>query len=88
MEHPGQGEVVFRDDDGWAHARRWTNRQSGRSAVRPTTSRVLVVSEGVHGMAAEDVPRAMEALAAGVEAAWGSEARPVVLTAERPALEL
>jgi DNA/RNA-binding domain of Phe-tRNA-synthetase-like protein len=88
IEHPEPGEVVFRDDDGWAHARRWTNRQSGRSAVRATTSRVLVVSEGVHATAAEDVPRAVEALAAGIAGAWGLRGDPVTLSAARPALDL
>src|SRR5438132_10564816 len=27
-EHPAAGEVIFADDAGQAHARRWTNRQS------------------------------------------------------------
>ncbi len=30
---PEAGEVIFADDAGHAHARRWTNRQSGRSAI-------------------------------------------------------
>lgn len=88
IEHPDPGEVVFRDDDGWAHARRWTNRQSGRSAVRTTTSRVLVVSEGVHATAAEDVPRAMALLATAIGSAWGTRPDPVTLSDERPALVL
>jgi DNA/RNA-binding domain of Phe-tRNA-synthetase-like protein len=88
IEVPDAGEVVFRDDDGWAHARRWTNRQSGRSAVRATTSRVLVVSEGVHATAAGDVPRAMADLAAAIGAAWGTRPEPVTLNAAQPALAL
>ena len=28
-EHPEPGEIVFADDEGNAHARRWTNRQTG-----------------------------------------------------------
>lgn len=28
-EHPAEGEVIFADQAGHAHARRWTNRQSG-----------------------------------------------------------
>ncbi|MEW1844130.1 phenylalanine--tRNA ligase beta subunit-related protein, partial [Nonomuraea angiospora] len=35
-EHPPPGEVIFADAEGRAHARRWTNRQSGHSAVRDT----------------------------------------------------
>ena len=34
-EQPRPGEVVFADAGGNAHARRWTNRQSAGSAVRP-----------------------------------------------------
>ncbi len=81
VESPERGEVVFRDDEGWAHARRWTNRQSGRSAVRAETSRVLIVTEGVHATAGEDVPRLVEALAGAMEEVWPGEARRAVLSA-------
>jgi DNA/RNA-binding domain of Phe-tRNA-synthetase-like protein len=37
-EHPAAGEVIFADRGGRAHARRWTNRQSGLSAVRDSTA--------------------------------------------------
>lgn len=88
VEHPEPGEVVFRDDEGWAHARRWTNRQSGRSAVRPTTSRALIVCEGVHATADADVPRLVRVLAAEIEAAWGRVPRTGILTDGAPAFEL
>jgi DNA/RNA-binding domain of Phe-tRNA-synthetase-like protein len=88
VEHPDPGEVVFRDDDGWAHARRWTNRQSGRSAVRATTSRVLVVCEAVHATAAADVPRALGLMADGLREGWGVEVRSRILGADAPAFEL
>ncbi|MFC9251717.1 B3/B4 domain-containing protein [Amycolatopsis thailandensis] len=63
VEHPNPGEVIFADEDGQAHARRWTNRQSGHSAVSATTSDVLIVSEGLHATAAEDVRLLIEAIA-------------------------
>jgi len=88
IEQPEPGEVVFRDDDGWAHARRWTNRQSGRSAVRAATSRVLVVSEGVHATAADDVPRAMAALADGIAGAWSVTPRTTALAPDGSDLAL
>jgi DNA/RNA-binding domain of Phe-tRNA-synthetase-like protein len=56
-EHPEPGEVVYADDAGRAHARRWTNRQSGYSAVRDTTTSALIVAEAVHDTAAEDMAR-------------------------------
>src|SRR5579859_3039224 len=63
IEHPAPGEVIFADQAGQAHARRWTNRQSGRSAVRPTTSTALIVAEALHDQAAADVPELVAALA-------------------------
>lgn len=54
-ETPEPGEVIFRDDAGNAHARRWVNRQSALSAIRPETASVLIVSEAMHDTAAPDV---------------------------------
>ena len=58
VEHPAPGEVIFADQAGQAHARRWTNRQSGRSAVSPATSTVLIVAEALHERRGRDHPRA------------------------------
>lgn len=55
LENPAPGEVIFADEKGQAHARRWTNRQSGLSAVSATTSEVLIVAEGLHAGASADV---------------------------------
>jgi hypothetical protein len=46
-ENPNAGEVIFVDAAAQAHARRWTNRQSGYSAVRDTTTAVLIVAEAM-----------------------------------------
>ena len=51
IEHPAPGEVIFADQAGEAHARRWTNRQSGRSAVRDSTATALIVAEALHDQA-------------------------------------
>ena len=69
-EHPAPGEVIFADQAGQAHARRWTNRQSGRSAVRDTTGAVLIVAEALHNGAASDVPELTATLAAEIGATW------------------
>ena len=61
-EHPAPGEVIFADAGGEAHARRWTNRQSAGSAMRPETSRVLIVAEALHDTAATDVRKLIEEL--------------------------
>lgn len=70
-EHPEPGEVVFRDADGWAHSRRWTHRQSGRSAVRSSTRRALLVAEALHHGAEADVAEMLATLRAALERAGG-----------------
>ncbi|NDU72268.1 hypothetical protein GWI34_06470 [Actinomadura sp. DSM 109109] len=83
-EHPEPGEVTFVDAAGFAHARRWTNRQSGRSAVRDTTRTALVVAEGLHPSAAEDVPELVAALADALGAAGAAVARTATLSRSAP----
>ncbi len=54
-ENPEPGEVVFADEAGNAHSRRWTHRQSALSSIRRTTRSVLIVIEALHDGAADDV---------------------------------
>lgn len=70
VEHPEPDEVIFADEAGHAHARRWTNRQSGGSAVRAGTSAVLIVTEALHEGAREDVDRLIATLRAALARAW------------------
>lgn len=63
QEPPAPGEVVFADDAGQAHARRWCHRQSAQSAVRDTTQQVLIVAEAMHATAAHDMAQLLEVLA-------------------------
>lgn len=83
-EHPAPGEVTFVDSGGRAHARRWTNRQSGHSAVGPHTTRVLVVAEAVHEGGAEAVPELLRAIDAELTAHWPVKTRSAVLTPSAP----
>lgn len=84
VEHPAAGEVIFADEAGQAHARRWTNRQSGLSAVQPGTADVLIVAEALHDSAATDVPELMAAIAAEVGAVWSVSAPVTVLSPAAP----
>jgi len=84
IEHPAAGEVIFADLAGQAHARRWTNRQSGRSAVRDSTAAALIVAEALHDRAPADIPALTAALAAELEAAWSVTPSGAVLTASAP----
>lgn len=86
-EHPEAGEVIFADAAGQAHARRWSNRQSACSAVRDTTSAVLIVAEALHDTASDDVERLTSALAEEIDAVWSAPVKPAVLSQVSPRFE-
>ena len=88
VEHPEPREVIFADAAGQAHARRWTNRQSGLSAVREDTRSVLIVAEAMHDSAASDVPRLIDTIAAELIAIWSLEAKRGVLSHSSPRFDL
>jgi DNA/RNA-binding domain of Phe-tRNA-synthetase-like protein len=75
-ENPEPGEVSFIDAEGRAHARRWTHRQSGLSAVKDETASVIIVAEALHASAAQDVAHLAESLATAIEDAFA--ARPLI----------
>ena len=87
IEHPEPGEITFADALGHAHARRWTNRQSGLSAIREDTASVLIVMEGVHGSAATDVRKLVAALAGAMNEVWGVTPQCGLLTATSAAFQ-
>ncbi|WP_274561607.1 B3/4 domain-containing protein [Streptomyces spiramyceticus] len=83
-ENPAPREVIFADGSGQAHSRRWTNRQSGSSAVRETTSTVLIIAEAMHDSAPADMERLTAALADELDALWSVTAKPVILSRSSP----
>jgi DNA/RNA-binding domain of Phe-tRNA-synthetase-like protein len=84
VEHPAPGEVIFADQAGQAHARRWTNRQSGRSAVSAATGAVLVVAEALHEQAPSDVPELIKTLTAEIARTWPATPQNAILTPANP----
>jgi DNA/RNA-binding domain of Phe-tRNA-synthetase-like protein len=87
IEHPAPGEVIFADRAGQAHARRWTNRQSGRSAVSPATGTVLIVAEALHQGAGATIGELIETLTSAIAKTWTLEPgtpRTAVLTSAAP----
>jgi DNA/RNA-binding domain of Phe-tRNA-synthetase-like protein len=84
-ERPDAGEVTFADAANRAHARRWTHRQSGLSAVRDDTREVLVVAEALHETAGAEVARLVETLAQAMRQVWGIAPATAVLSAQAPA---
>jgi DNA/RNA-binding domain of Phe-tRNA-synthetase-like protein len=84
VEHPGPGEVIFADQARRVHARRWTNRQSGLSAVGASTIATLIVAEAMHGTAASDVPKLIAAIAGELHAIWTITPAATVLCPASP----
>jgi DNA/RNA-binding domain of Phe-tRNA-synthetase-like protein len=87
IETPEPGEVIFADAANRVHARRWTFRQSRRSTIGPETQNALIVSEGLHPTASDDVPALIEALAQGITTLWSAPGYSAILTATEPRLE-
>jgi DNA/RNA-binding domain of Phe-tRNA-synthetase-like protein len=87
IENPDSHEVIFADDAGRAHARRWTNRQSRYSAVRDTTTDVLIVAEAMHSSALVDIQRLTAAMADELNAIWSVTPEPKVLSHSSPRFE-
>jgi DNA/RNA-binding domain of Phe-tRNA-synthetase-like protein len=84
IERPEPQEVSFVDARGQAHARRWTHRQSGLSAIRPETRSALIVMEAVHPDARRDVDALATALAAAVEQAWSTTVVRALPSCDQP----
>jgi DNA/RNA-binding domain of Phe-tRNA-synthetase-like protein len=80
IEHPAVHEVIFVDDARQVHARRWTNRQSGTSAVRETTTAVLIVAEALHDSASADVPRLVSTLGDELMGIWSESPKTALLS--------
>jgi DNA/RNA-binding domain of Phe-tRNA-synthetase-like protein len=83
-EHPAPHEVIFADQAGQVHARRWTNRQSGRSAIQDSTAAVLIVAEAMHESASSDVPELIAAVAGELNAIWTTTPVTAVLCESAP----
>jgi DNA/RNA-binding domain of Phe-tRNA-synthetase-like protein len=88
IERPDPHEVIFADAGRRAHARRWTNRQSGYSAVCGETGWVLIVAEALHESADADVRRLIATIAEEVGHAWATTPRSKLLTSSSARFEL
>lgn len=88
VETPDADEVIFADAAGNAHARRWTNRQSSASAVRGTTSTVLIVAEAMHETAPADIQGLTTVAADALHAVWSVSASRAVLSRSSPRFEV
>lgn len=87
-EHPAPHEVIFADQAGHVHARRWTNRQSGLSAVQASTATALIVAEAMHDSASSDVPALIAAITEELNANWSITPVATVLSQSSPRFTL
>lgn len=87
IETPPPDEIIFADAAKHVHARRWTFRQSRQSTITPDTARVLIVSEGLHETAGDDVRFLINALEANLTPLWGPPQQQAILTAASPRLD-
>lgn len=87
VEHPDAHEVIFADAAGQAHARRWTNRQSGASAVRDTTTSVVIVAEAVHDSATADIEHLLATLVTEFNVLWSITPKTALLRPTSPRFE-
>ena len=85
-EHPAPGEVVFADAASQAHARRWTNRQSALSAVRPDSTRALIVAEALHDDAVADVAALLDELQQVLAVVQAAPDRVARLSKDQPSI--
>jgi DNA/RNA-binding domain of Phe-tRNA-synthetase-like protein len=86
-ENPEPDEVIFADESGKAHARRWTNRQSGYSAVREETSEALIVAEAMHESARTDMHELIATLEGELAAARMALPKSAILNADSARFE-
>lgn len=86
-EHPHPGEVIFADQAGNVHARRWCHRQSAQSAVSAATTSALIVSEAMHESGRSDVDRLMATAAGELTAVWPGTVHTALLSRDRPRFE-
>lgn len=84
LETPTEHEVVFVDALERVHARRWTNRQSGLSAVQSSTRSALLVAEAMHATAVADVETLLATLAAELQSTWSVHPASAILSRESP----
>ncbi len=83
--YPDPGEVIFVDGKGVVSARRWCWRQSAQSATSATTACALIVVEGHHDTASQDVESALTDLTSLLASHQPhSQTKPYVLSPANP----
>ncbi len=86
-EAPESDEVIFADDAGHAHSRRWCFRQSKESVFMPASTTALIVAEAHDPDASVHIAALLQELSAGLTKYWKGPAKQTVLTPGNMRLE-
>ncbi|HCA88067.1 MAG TPA: hypothetical protein DEQ61_22945 [Streptomyces sp.] len=87
-EHPEPGEVVYPDDRGRAHSRRWNWRQGDEVKTGLGRHRLLITVESAHEGGRDAVGQALERVGDALAGLTGGSGRPLVLDRSTPSGEL
>jgi DNA/RNA-binding domain of Phe-tRNA-synthetase-like protein len=85
-ENPDVDEVIYADTAGHAHARRWTNRQSARSATHPDTRAALIVVEALHEDGENTITTALNSITDALTNNGHPAPRQHVLSLQQPTI--
>ena len=78
------GEAVYADDTPEVLSRRWNWRQTGKGAIQPDSTDILITTEAVHSDGRAAVEGVLAALIAGITAHLGETVQSDVLTSDMP----
>ena len=84
LESIPAGEAVYADDTPEVLSRRWNWRQTGKGAIQPDSSDILITAEAVHLEGHQTVESVLAALATGIEQHFGATAQPSLLSLASP----
>lgn len=79
VEHPDAGEVIYADDAGRAHSRRWNWRQSHTMATGTGEHRLLLTVEAAHAGGSLAVDAALDQLGDALAALGGDQSHRLTL---------
>ena len=84
LEPVPDGEAVYADDTAEVLSRRWNWRQTGKGAIKPDSTNILITTEAVHSDGRETVEWVVAALSAGIIEHVGGQIQTDLLSLDTP----
>ncbi len=78
------GEAIYADETPEVLSRRWNWRQTGKGAIQPSTTNILITTEAVHADGRATVESALSDLTERISQFLGGIVAPVILSAAEP----